>query len=118
MSEAVPVLESIKFRNATLRCVQGAVIGILTTIEIIRDLLNYGIKEIDAEWLSNNSIENFFSQVVHIRQKPSALQFVQSIKALSLSKYMQDPVDSKTYKWSFSNISTCSDFLDVNYFGF
>lgn len=113
MNLAIPVLDSLKFGKTRLKCVNGAILGILSTLEMIKELLDIGYDYIDSEWLTNNAVENFFSQIVYFRQKPSALQFTHGVKALSLSKYMQDPVESKTYKWSFTNVSVCSKFLKL-----
>lgn len=113
LHEAIPIFEMITFETSHLRCISGLVITVLSTIQFVEELFNEGLDEIDPEWMSNNSIENFFSQVVRFRQKPSALHIIQSIKSLSLSKFMQVPVNNSNYSWSFSNVSTCGEFLKI-----
>lgn len=110
---AISVFESLKFEKAYKKCTTGAVIGILSVLDLIKELLGQGAKEINAEYLTNNAIENYFSQIVHFSPKPSAYSFTQAAKSLSMSCYMQDPINTKNYKFSHGNISTCSNFLQL-----
>lgn len=112
LNEAVPILESLIFEKAYLRCTTGAVIGIYSTIELIRQFLDQGISAFNPEWLSNNSIENYFSQIVRFAPKPSALSFVRAAKSLSISRYMHDSLNTN-YSWSHNNVSFCSEFLKI-----
>lgn len=112
-NEGIPILESFKFEDANLKCIPGFVLSILSTIDFVRELFQAGMQEICPEWLSNNSIENLFSQIVRLKQKPSALHVIQAIKSLSLTKFMQDPVPNSNYNYSFTNVSTCGAFLKL-----
>lgn len=113
INQAVPIFESLKFENAYLRCTTGAVIGIFSTVELIRQFLNEGMIEFKPEWLSNNSIENMFSQIVKFSPKPTALGFIRAAKSLALSKFMHDALENTNYTWSVSNVSICSEVLKV-----
>lgn len=113
LNVAVPILETIQFGKSHLKSTNGMILAIYSAIDLIKDFLDEGMKEFKIEWMSNNSIENLFSQVVHFSQKPSASQFIQAIKSISISKFMQEPLAVKNYKWSVDNVAYCSNFLKI-----
>lgn len=113
ITEAVPVLETLKFNNAYMKCTTGAVINILTTVDVVGQYFDEGMESLNVEWLSSNAIENFFSQIVHYSSKPSALNFIQAAKSISLCNFMERALDTKIYSWSVENVSICSQFLKI-----
>jgi hypothetical protein len=94
----------IKFQmsRGSLKSVEGAIIGISSTIEIRGDLFDTGADRVHPKNFLNNPVENKFAEVTMCYTQPDAIQFQRALKSISIKGY-QKPVKGSSYRFEKSN---------------
>jgi hypothetical protein len=104
---AKKIFPNIKFQmtRGSLKSVEGAIVGIYSSIELRRDLFESGAEIVYPKHFLNNAVENNFAQVTNRYPKPDAIQFQRALKGISLKNY-QKPVKGSSYRFEKTNEDT------------
>jgi hypothetical protein len=89
-------------KKGFVRSLNGAIVAIKSLIEISRKLVNEGAQNIFPKHYLNNAVENVFSQSTQRYPKVDSLQFLTSLKAISLTHYTV-PVRGSSYRFDESS---------------
>lgn len=104
---------TIPIRKGFVRSLNGAIVALLSIIEITTQMINEGAQQVFTKNFLNNAVENYFSQTTQRFQKVDSSQFLASLKAISLTHY-EVPVHRSSYK--HHDQSQQFDKLDYFYF--
>lgn len=96
--ESIELLSKMQVGNRYNICQTGSVWGTLALLELTELWIGMGMPHVKPSNLLNNCIENVFSLIASKQSKPSAVHATQGIKAVSISKFFNDPIKG-SYNW-------------------
>lgn len=108
---AADLFRRIKFGNSYLPSTTGAIIGISSIIDLSREYLAEGMKQVKPTHFHQNAIENYFCQLADQGLKPSCLAAMQNLKALSITDFDANEKKS-SYQWHATETSNVC-FLEI-----
>lgn len=111
LEEFVRLVDNLKFKNR-IRHQSGAVMSTRSMIELVRGYLEKGVIEVKTSRFNQNALENIFSQTDSFALKPSAVHFMDSLRAVTICQAMIKPVRGSAYTWEeYEERGTC--FLEL-----
>lgn len=90
-------LPNLRFKNA-LRSIPGLIISIRTMIELTEKYFELGFSKVVPAFFLNDAIENIFSIVGSIIQKPTAVSMANALRIISLRQFQFNPIKGN-YGW-------------------
>lgn len=105
--------QNITYEKAFLKSIPAAVISIKTLIEYSRFLFSIGIKKVVPSRMLSNAIENIFSMTTSKSCKPSAYEFQNLLKSISITGYDNEAVVGSSYSLDSSSETSKIDFLAI-----
>lgn len=98
LRDFMQLIDKIKFKNR-IRHQTGAIWSTQSLIELVKRYFAEGTDEVKTSRLTQNAIENIFSQTDSFALKPSAKHFMESLRAVTICQTMLKPVRGSSYTW-------------------
>jgi hypothetical protein len=98
LEEFIQLIDKLKFKNR-IRHQSGAVMSTRGVIELVKGYFAMGMEEVKTSRFTQNAIENIFSQTDSFALKPSAIHFMESLRAVTICQAMIKPVRGSAYTW-------------------
>lgn len=98
MLEAIDLIDTLLIGNRHNICQTGSAWGTLALLELSEFWIDIGMPFVKPQYLLNNCIENLFSLIASKQLKPSAVHATHGLKSISISKFMNEPING-SYNW-------------------
>ena len=110
LEEFCTIIDNINFRSR-LKSQTGSIWSTKSFIFLARQYFGKGMPEVKSSRFLQNALENVFSVTDSLQNKPSAQQFIQSLRSLSVTQFMWNPI-SGSYNWD-AEVFKGKCFLDM-----